>query len=103
MGASAQIGRTAIYATALLLCGVSAASAQDICPKGRNVQQIEMMQELNRRRANVAFQHGQVADGRAYMAEVQRLDAELLYGYLDQELATFPLIRNPNSMLAVYG
>lgn len=95
--------RAAIYAFALIFGGISAASAQDICPKGRRVQMLEMTLENNRRGAQLAFQHGQLAEGRRYAAEVERINGELPYAYLDQELASFPLMRNPDCMLAVYG
>ncbi len=87
----------------LILCASSVVHGQQVCPKGHAVKSLEAKYSSVKQTALIYQQAGM---GLEYVAELQKLQKivdELPYAYLQQEITSFPLTRDPRCMATVYG
>lgn len=74
-----------------------------VCPKGFAVKSLEAKYSNVRQTALLYQQAGM---GREYQAELQKLQTivdQLPFTYLEQEISSFPLTRQPKCMAAFYS
>ena len=90
-----------------LLLGLAFASlhsdAQVVCPRGQAIQALEAEYSQVRQMAEMYQRSGM---GKEYQAELRKLQIivnKFPAAYLDQEIRSFPMTRDPRCLLAVYS